>query len=219
MKPLGSMSNTIDRGFGFTFAGAHNFEKTFSLGLDLSYTNYGWQRDKQLYTFDDGSVTETFVVVNNYFLNLNVTGKLFLRNGKGVNPYLSGKLGYAWFRTELDIEDPEDVGACEPLESHVLSKDGTPVITGGAGVRIDLSSVVNSVESDKYFFELNTHLTQGGNVKYMNVDHHPEQQPDSDVMGRFINRQTQIVHEHHIGYLYSSFVNMMEFRLSVIVRP
>jgi len=219
VKPRGGMSETINNGFGFTLEAAHNFDRPFSAGLEFSYNNYGYSRTKQQYTFDDGSVTDTYVNVDNYFLNLNTTGRWFLRNGKTINPYLSAKLGYSWYRTSLNIEDPEDETACEPLESHILSKDGTVISSGGAGVRIDLGTFLNSVEPGKLFIDMNAHLVQGGRVKYMNADHDPDDHPDSDVTAQFINRQTQVVHEHHVGYVYSSFANMMEYRFSIILRP
>ncbi len=38
-----------------------------------------------------------------------------------------------------------------------------------------------------------------------------------DVDAQFINTQTQVVHTHHVGYLYNSFVQMMDFRLGLTV--
>jgi len=218
IHPRGTMSQTINGGLGFTLSAGHNFEKPFAAGFQFSYNNYGYSRTRQQYTFDDGSVTETYVSIDNYFLNLNANGKAFLRNGKNFNPYVGGKLGYSWYRTSLNIEDPEDVTACEPLESHILSKDGTVTISAGAGIRLDISSIFRSVEEGRMYFDFNAYLVQGGRVKYMNVDHHPMEAPERDVMARFINTQTQIVHEHHVGYQYSSFVNMLEYQFAFIIR-
>jgi uncharacterized protein YdeI (BOF family) len=219
IKPLGNMSTTIKQGFGGTLEGAYNFKKPFSLGMEVSYTNYGHQEQRQQYTFDDGSITETNVIVDNYFVNLNFTGKYFLRNTKLVNPYLSGKLGYSWYRTALTIEDPDDQYSCHPIESDILAKDGTFIATGGAGVRVDFSSVFKNMVSNSFFLDVSAHMTQGGTVRYMNVDHHPVTTPERDVMAKFINTQTEVIHEHHVGYLYTSLVNMMQYRLGVIFKP
>ena len=43
--------------------------------------------------------------------------------------------------------------------------------------------------------------------------------PDQDVMARFINTQTQVIHEHHVGYVYRSVMNMMDYRIGIIMRP
>lgn len=217
INPRGAMSNTIRGAGGLTLSAAHNFEKPFAAGMQFAYNSYGHSRTKQQYTFDDGSVTDTYVNIANYFLSLNLDGKMFLRNGKNINPYIGGKLGYAWYKTSLTIEDPEDETACEPLESHILSKDGTLIATGGGGVRIDMSSIFGSVEKGRFYFDFNAYLTSGGRVKYMNVDHHPQKTPDRDVMAKFINNQTQVVHEHHVGYQYSALLNQMEYQFAFII--
>jgi len=219
IKPVGSMGRNIKDGFGITLEGAYKFTLPFTVGMELAYTGYGYQRERQQYTFDDGSVTETDVVVENSYTNLVVTGKYFLRGDKKINPYLSAKLGYSWFRTDLTIEDPEDIYSCHPLETDILAKDGTLIATGGVGLRIDFSSIFKKATEERFYFDASIHGTQGGNVKYMNVEkNHTQQTPDSDVMARFINTNTQVIHEHHVGYLYSSLMETMEFRLGVVYR-
>ena len=219
-RPVGSMARNIDNGFGITLEGARILKNVpFSIGAELAYNAYGYDKTRQQYTFDDGSVTDTYVVVTNSFTNLLVTGKFFLRNTKLINPYLSGKLGYSWYRTLLTIEDPEDEDGCHPLESDKLLKDGTFVASGGAGVRADFSSVFRKMKSNTLFLDLSVHMTQGGTVQYMNVDKPSQQTPDSDVMVKFINPKTQVIHEHHVGNIYSSLVEMIEYRFGVVFRP
>ena len=220
-KPVGSMARNIDQGFGITLEGARLLKNVpFAVGAEFSYNAYGHDKTRQHYAFDDGSVTETNVVVNNTFSTLLVTGKFFLRKERILNPYLSVKTGYSWYRTTLTIEDPEDVDGCQPLDSDLLLRDGTFTASGGAGIRIDFSSVFKKVRSNSFFFDLSAHMTQGGTVQYMNVHKNGQQQtPDSDVVTRFINNRTQVIHEHHVGHVYSSLIEMMEYRLGVIYRP
>jgi hypothetical protein len=51
----------------------------------------------------------------------------------------------------------------------------------------------------------------------MNADadpHHQKGAPDvGHVTAEFINTQTMIVHEHHVGHLYQSPVQMTELRV------
>lgn len=220
-RPMGGMSRNIDQGFGITLEGARLLKNApFAIGAEFSYNAYGHDVTRQQYTFDDGSITETDVVVTNAFSNLLVTGKFFLRKEKLIAPYLSAKVGYSWYRTNLVIEDPEDPDGCHPLESDRLLRDGTFMASGGAGVRIDFSALFKKMNNKMLFFDLSAHLTQGGTVKYMNVDKKMhDQTPDSDVVARFINNRTQVIHEHHVGYVYSSLVEMMEYRFGVIYRP
>lgn len=221
-RPVGGMARNIEQGFGITFEGARLLKNApFSVGAEFSYNAYGHDKTRQQYTFDDGSVTETNVIVTNSFSNLLLTGKFFLRKEKLINPYLSAKAGYSWYRTTLTIEDPEDADGCQPLESDLLLRDGTFTASGGGGIRVDFSSVFKKVKFNTLFFDLSAHMTQGGTVEYMNV-HKPNNHhiaPDRDVTARFINNRTQVVHEHHVGHVYSSLVEMMEYRLGVIYRP
>lgn len=217
-QPAGAMTRTMNNAFGINFDFARNFKSPFSLGTEIGFSSYGQQRTPQTYTFD-GTVTETYVVVNNNISNVNLTGKYFLRNNKKINPYVSGKLGWTWFTTKLVIEDPEDEDGCAPLDSDVLSRDNTYVASGGAGVRIDFSAIFAQMEEQVFFFDLNVHSTQGGTIQYMNVNEDYSSTPEKDVVTKFINRQTQVVHEHHVGYVYTSLVNMVEYRFGVVYRP
>ena len=224
-KPIGGMAQNIDQGFGITLEGAW-LPKTspFSIGAEFAYNAYGQETTRQQFEFDDGTVTDTDVIVTNAFSNLYLTGKFFLRKDKLLNPYLSAKAGYSWYKTNLVIEDPEDPDGCSPLESDKLLVDGTFTASGGAGVRIDFSAIFRKMDSNMMFFDLSAHLTQGGTVEYMNVHNHnaPQTQgqtPESDVTARFINNRTQVVHEHHVGHVYSSMVEMMEYRVGVVFRP
>jgi hypothetical protein len=70
------------------------------------------------------------------------------------------------------------------------------------------------------FLDLNAHLTQGGQVDYMSVDKkHNSSTAVSDVKAKFINTQTQVIHEHHVGNVYSSLAEMTEYRFGIAFRP
>jgi hypothetical protein len=220
-KASGRMAQNIDDAFGMSFDFSRQLKTPFAIGAQLGIATYGSQKTRQSYTFDDGSVTETNVFVNNNILNFNLTGRYFLRNTKKLNPYLSGKLGWAWFKTTLTIEDPSDNFSCHPLESDVLAKDNTYIASIGAGLRVDLGIFSKKLEPKRFYIDFNTHFTQGGTVRYMNAETTPSHHhdvPNEDVMARFINTQTQVIHEHHVGYLYRSMISMIEYRLGIIHR-
>ena len=217
--PMGMMSKTMDNAFGVTLAASRQFKAPFSAGLEINLGNYGYQTSRQQYSFDDGSVTETDVNVSNNIFSLFVTGKHFLRNNKNINPYLSVKAGWSWFTTNLTIEDPQDQYSCHPIESKILAKDNTYTFSGGGGLRLDFNTFFKNSPQGRFYFDLSVHGTYGGVVRYMNADmdaHH--QIPDQDVVARFINTQTQVVHEHHVGYVYSNVLNMLEYKLGVVYR-
>lgn len=134
-----------------------------------------------------------------------------------LRPYLVGKLGYTGFYTDLTINDPDDWDHCVPVDEEVLYEDGTILTAMGAGIKIDLASVFNKLQTGKFFIESNINFVHGGDVRYMNADadpqHHKPALDVGHVTADFRNTQTQIVHKHHVGHLYESTVQMTEIRV------
>jgi hypothetical protein len=195
-------------------------------GLEVNFTGYGHSKTQQDYTFPDGTVAPMNVVVNNNITTLMASTRLYLLLKGPVRPYATVKAGYSFFRTKLEILDPDDDDSCKPLERSILSKDGTLVYSAGGGVRIDMAWIFRKVrEKDKFYLDLSATMIQGGRVNYMNEDapnpttssHSGMSTRVQEVDGQFINTQTQVVHSHHVGYLYNSFVQMMDFRLGLTV--
>lgn len=223
--PISTMKQHVRHGDGLTM----NFLVTpgsinrFSFGVDLNYTIYGHDKTRQQYTFDDGTVAPMDIIVNNYFINLMGTGRYFLsaKENANIRPYVNLKAGYASFMTDLNIYDPDEMDHCEPVDRDVLLKDGTFVFSGGGGLQWDLSSVFKGLRNDIFLFDVSINLNMGGNVKYMNTDPpsgNTHVHDNNAVHARFINNQTQVVHAHHVGYVESSYVEMVEIRGGFVFR-
>jgi hypothetical protein len=219
-QPVSGMKRDMNNAFGMTVDIARKFKnKPFTMGTELSIGSYGTQNSEQEYTFDDGTTTETNVHVSNNITNLRLTGKYFLRADKKFNPYVSGKAGWAWFTTRLTIDDPEDVDGCTPLVNDVLQRDNTYSVSAGAGARIDFTTIFHKMSEKRFYFDLSVHAVQGGRIQYMNVHQDSKATtPTSDVMAKFINTRTQVIHTHHVGYVYTNMLNMVEYRFGVIGR-
>ncbi len=225
-SPTGSMMQHIKQGNGFVM----DFHMItpggrFSWGADLNYTIYGFDKSRQQYTFPDGTTTDMDVNVSNSFTNLMASARYNLMTGKKVTPYVGVKTGYSWFRTDLNIYDPDIMDSCEPVETDLLQKDGTFIVSLGGGLRYDLGHVFKKLRKEFLYVNLSAYYTQGGMVNYMNTDapnanHHSSSTTNrgSDVEASFINTQTQVIHKHHVGYLYSSAAQMMDFRISFIMK-
>jgi len=224
-NPTGKMKQNINQGHGF----AMDFHMIapgdkFSIGVDLNYSIYGYDQSRQQYMFPDGTTADMDVNVSNSFMNLMASGRYNLITGKSITPYVGAKAGYSWFRTDLNIYDPNDLDNCAPVETDILQKDGTWIYSIGGGLRYDLSSLFKKLAKDRMSLNLSAYYTQGGTVNYMNTDapdsHHTTTPPNraSDLEAEFINTQTQVIHKHHIGYVYSSFAQMMDYRLTLIFR-
>jgi hypothetical protein len=218
-NPVGGMGRIIARGNGATMNfGFMKPESHFSFGVDVSMAAYGRDKSRQQYEMEDGSFAPMDIIVSNSFVNAMVYSRWYLSVKGPVRPYLVGKLGYSAFRTDLNIYDPDDRDHCEPVDSDVLYSDGTWVAAAGAGAKFDISTIFKKLSKDKFYFETNINFTQGGQVRYMSEDaeaNHPHSgTPDSDhVYAKFVNTETLLVHEHHVGHLFRSPVQMTELRI------
>lgn len=219
-QPVSGMKRDMSNAFGITMdVGKQLKNAPFTIGSELSFGSYGTKDSWQEYTFDDGTTTETNVHVSNNITNLRLTGKYFLRKDKKFNPYISGKAGWAWFTTRLTIDDPEDVDGCTPLVNDVLQRDNTYSVSAGAGARLDFSSIFKNMTSDRFYFDMSVHAVQGGRIQYMNVHQDSKSTPpDADVMAKFINTRTQVIHTHHVGYVYTNMLNMVEYRFGAVFK-
>jgi hypothetical protein len=218
-NPVGGMGRIIQHGDGVTLNyGLVIPNGRFSFGAEINLAQYGRDKSRQEYTMDDGSVAPMDIVVSNSFANIMVYSRWYLSTKGLLRPYLTGKLGYTGFSTDLNIYDPDDNDQCKPIDNDVLYSDGTMVAVVGAGVKVDFASVFKKLRTGRFYLESSINFTQGGQVRYMSEDadaHHPySNTPDSEhVMANFINTETQIVHQHHVGHLYTSPVQMTELRV------
>ena len=225
--PTGSMRHNIRQGNGITMDfGLITPSKRFSLGMEMNYTQYGHDKSKQQYEFSDGTTAQMDVTVSNSFTNLMAFSRYYLLTEGSFQPYLTAKGGYSRFSTDLNIYDPDDWDHCEPVETDILQHEGTMIGSLGAGFRLDFSTMFKKMGYGRLYLDFNTNFTQGGSVHYMNTDapssaHHHTTTTSSrstDVQANFINTQTMVVHQHHVGYLYSSPVQMLDFRLGIAFR-
>ncbi|MBP9926065.1 MAG: hypothetical protein KBF45_08720 [Cyclobacteriaceae bacterium] len=222
--PQGMMDQTINQGNGVTtdfyFLSPN---KRFALGVDLNYTIYGFNQSRQQYSFPDGTTADMDVNITNSFVNGMFSARYNLMKGKVLTPYVGIKGGYSGFRTDLNIYDPDDFDSCEPVEKDILLKDGSWIYSLGGGVSYDLSSLFKKLRSDFLFINLSAYYTQGGEINYMNTDapqanHMGSTSRSHDLEATFINTQTQVIHKHHVGNVYTDAIRMMDFRFSVTFR-
>jgi hypothetical protein len=221
--PMGNMKSNIRQGHGVVLDfGMITPSKRFAIGAELQYTMYGYDKSTQEYDMNDGTTALMEVTVSNSFANVMAYGRYYFLTEGNFQPYLAVKGGYSHYSTDLNIYDPDDWDSCEPVDSDILQKDGTMVAALSAGFRLDFSSLFRRSTPGRLYIDFNTTISQGGNVKYMSTDapthqSHVHGATDS-VEAEFINTQTQVVHSHHVGTLYSSPVQQLDFRLGVSFR-
>ena len=222
-NPTGGMGRIIDQGHGVNFNfGMATPSQRFTYGIDFSYAQYARDKTKQEYTLDDGTTAPMEIIVSNAFVNVSGYARWYLTTQGMVRPYLVGKLGYSLFNTDLSVYDPDDNDHCEPVEGDVLYNDGTMIGGVGAGAKVDARSLFKKLPAGMLYFETSINYLQGGSVRYMNSDadaHMHTGTPDADpVTTQFINTHTQVVHEHHVGYVYTNPVQMFELQVGLSMR-
>ncbi len=104
-----------------------------------------------------------------------------------------------------------------PLESEVLQSDNTYFVSRWGWSTLRFASLFRKAKPGTICFDLGVHSLHGGAVRYMNVENPGNQIPESDVMRRFLNTQTHVVHEHHVGWGYSSINNLVEYRFGIAI--
>ncbi|MDJ1499708.1 hypothetical protein [Xanthocytophaga agilis] len=227
-RPQGVMGKYIKHAGGLNLQGMYRLPNTpFSVGAEIGINGYGSQKTHQRYQFSDGSSTEVDVNVNNSFSSFMLVSRVNLIQTGGIIPYIQAKGGYFHYWTNLSIPDPQDTDGCKPLENTSLLKDGAFAATLGAGVRWDISTVFKKAIPERFWIDLSADYTKGGSVRYMNVNipadpdpvnhHHPVTNADGSTpyTARFINTQSQVVHEHHVGNVYKSYIEQITFRLGI----
>lgn len=222
--PSGKMSEFIKRGNGMSMGYylVHPNSK-LAVGLTADIIIYGYDKSTQQYEFPDGTSADMDITVNNSFSNLMLAAKYYLATDQKLQPYLSGKAGYSFYRTNLGIYDPDDWDSCEPVEDAILSKDGTTVFSFGGGLKYDMAGIFKKMSTGMFFLDASLHMTRGGRVSYMNADgpdghQHMGGGRGESVEASFINTQTQVIHKHHVGYLYTSAASMTDLRIGFSFR-
>jgi hypothetical protein len=128
--------------------------------------------------------------------------------------------------TNLNIADPQDADGCRPLENSTLLRDGALVGTLGMGVRWDLSGLFRKAQQRRYWLDFSAEYLSGGRVRFMNVNippstaahQHAAQKGSDPFMASFVNPQTLVVHEHHVGDVYNSQINKIGLRFGFMMR-
>lgn len=220
-NPTGGMNQYIRHGNGINLNMYWNaLSQRVSVGFEMNFSSYGMDASTQDYEFPDGTVAPMNIQVNNNFANYTGNLRLYARTTGLFRPYAEFKAGYADYSTKLLILDPNDLDNCEPVDSEILKRDGTAIYSAGGGIRLDLAALSRHGRPGRAFLDFSVNAMQGGRVDYMNTDAPQTMQRhtttrSNELEAEFVNTQTQVVHKHHVGYVYNSFIQGTDFRLSL----
>ncbi|MEM1134761.1 MAG: hypothetical protein AAGI07_02895 [Bacteroidota bacterium] len=238
--PKGSMRETIQRAHGVALEVEYKLPKSpLAFGFELSRSNYGNLSSTTEYTLEEVSDTENLdgleqietstltvpLKVRNGFTGGNFSVKLDLLGKDAlIEPYAEARLGLYYFSTRLSVEDPEESYSDEcpkPLVSKVLSGDVSLVRGVGLGARFNICDFFRDgpeiAEYGRFYLDFSVNYLSGGAVSYMHVDNPKPatRQQVEAVTTDFASRaQPEIVNEYHTGYLYTSTLELVDFRVA-----
>ncbi len=223
--PKNKMGFDIERAHGIHLNLAYQIPETqFQLLGGVSIMQYGREKYDRDLVIDGETVTDLDMFVTNNIIGFDLTGRYFvLPNPARIEPYVQAQAGVSIFRTKLRIDDPREdyTSDCpKPLVEDVLAKDATFVGGGGIGIRFNLGKSERLKQLESLYVDLQANYVAGGQVSYMVVDEpgqsHTQNRNAEEVNLSFVSEaQPEVVHEYYTGSLYTSHLQMMNFRVLV----
>jgi hypothetical protein len=223
--PQQEMAKNIKTLHSMNMGGSYQVPGVFDrlhAGLDLSWGMYANSRKEQTFTFSNGTSTKTFVNYSSNVLQVAATARMFFFKDAVVNPYVSGKTGYASFYSNIFIEDPDDPGGCKALDQKNLIKDGTFMAGYGGGLQIDMSLFAPNCFKRTHYIDISVGKTSGSNINYINTkklidaSNPPVGTDGKPLTVKFINATTQQIHEHQVAEVYRTPLRMLEFKVRAV---
>lgn len=225
--PRGNMGSIMQRSsHGFSTDLAYRIPKTkLAIGMQLAFSQYGFQSRQAPYQFDNGYEGVVDVEIFNHFTNNSLYLRYDLLDGALFNPYLLAGAGFSRFSTELTILDPREqfTSDCpKPLETSTLVRDRTSYLLFGGGVMMDLGYLIKSQPKQKYFLDLRVGYQNGRDVRFMTANEPIVTTGNSqreNVYFDFVSEaQPDVVHEYHAGSTYRSAMRFTTVNLSFSMR-
>jgi hypothetical protein len=226
--PLEEMAKRINMLHSISASGSYTVPKIgerLQVGIDLSLGTYAQSTKEQTFRFGNGTTTVTDVQYSSNVFQGNVHAKLQAFRSAVINPYISGKVGYASFYSNVYIEDPHDETGCRALDQSNIITDGTLIKGYGGGLMFDFTLFSKYSRKGRNFIDFSVSRNSGGKVNYINTKKlYDAAAPASITSGskplnvRFVNASTQQIHEHQVAEVFTTPVDFLELKLSAFIR-
>jgi len=197
----------------------------FVVGLETGIGMYAEKTINQTFTFTDGSTTNTDVRYSSNIGFVNLVARYDIPVKGKVVPYVHLIGGYDEFYTDVYVEDPSDPMGCKPLENENAFNDHTFTWGYGGGMQINLGESKRKSCGAQYKLDLAVTNVYGGDLEYLNVKHlgtHNHSDPTSPdnkpFVSKFINVNSQAIHEHQLAEIHNSNLRMLQIRVGMIVQ-
>ncbi len=201
-----------------------------SLGIEAGFGSYANFSKEQEIRLPDGSGFNADVTYSSNVVSAGlITRYQFFKEAK-VNPFLTGKLGYANFFSSVYVDDPENEDDCKPLEKKTPVADHSFFASYGAGLQIDVSSAKNP---QRAWINITVSRLHGTRLNYIDIREIKENDHEHDADGgtptpgtdgktpvsiSFINVSTQAIHKHQLATVYNSSLRLLEMKVGFVWR-
>jgi hypothetical protein len=214
-----NLLNSLGAGASYQLPGALS---RIEIGADFAWGTYANTYKEQTFTFRDGSSTQTMVDYSSNVLQGAINARIKLLQNKSVLPYVSGKIGYASYYSNIFIEDPHDAGGCKALDQSNIIKDGTFITGYGGGMLLDWSLFSKQCSKGKLLIDIGINNIRGGNIDYINTKklydaaNPPTASNGKALNVKFVNATTNEIHEHQIAEVFNTPLRMMEIKVAAV---
>ena len=230
--PQHEMRNNIRpvHSLNFNFMSHLKKMRNLSLGIEAAFGAYAnFTKDHEI-RLPEGSGFNAEVT---YSSNVVAAGVLtryqFFKEAK-VNPFITGKLGYANFFSSVYVDDPQNDYDCKPLERKTPVADHGFFASYGAGLQIDVSTSKNPQRAWITISASQLHCTK---LNYIDIREIKDNDHEHDVDGgsptppaegktpvsiSFINVSTQAIHKHQLATVYNSSLRLLEMKVGFVWR-
>lgn len=228
--PQHEMRNNIGpvHSLNFNFLSHLKKMSNLSLGIEAGFGAYANFTKEQEIRLPDGSGFDAEVTYSSNVVSAGVlTRYQFFKEAK-VNPFLTGKLGYANFFSSVYVDDPKNEDDCKPLEKKTPVSDHSFFASYGAGLQIDVSSRKNP---QRAWINISASQLHGTKLNYIDIreikdnEHHVDRdsptltsEGKTPVSISFINVSTQAIHKHQLATVYNSSLRLLEMKVGFVWR-
>ena len=222
IRPVHSMN--------FNFLSHLKKMSNLSLGIEAGFGEYASFTKEQEIRFPDGSGFDADVTYSSNVVTMGIlTRYQFFKEAK-VNPFITGKLGYARFFSSVYVDDPKNEDDCKPLEKKTPVSDHSFFASYGAGLQIDVSSRKNP---QRAYIDISVSQLHGTKLDYIDIREIKDNEHEHDMDGgsqppaidgktpvsiSFINVSTQTIHKHQLATVYNSSLRLLELKAGFVWR-
>lgn len=220
--PFGKMGKNVDPLHCLHFEVGYGFrDSRLSLGLAVQTGRYDRFREDLDVDFGDGPFTAP-VIVNHRLSTLMLTARYNLVEAGPIIPYLSARLGGAFFSSALQVRDPgQHAGAEGSINLYEETLHRSNLLSGGigGGARVDLYPLFRRIGRERLYLDAEMYYNVGPSsrmafsLRHDGVRAGQSAQP-GDAPLPYELKQTDL----HDLEIYETPLHLIQFRIGAIFR-